>query len=176
MPCGNLLTSFQLQRANAADHPYVRMLDTPKRTRIRTFQRCVHLDLAGQAPADIQMLYYYIILRQELQGVSAIFFIFRKNSAARRINLHRSHYFPAKKYRTAALPKQNRRTDHFAYACSGAPTGHVSAQAPQSRQVSASITYLPSPSEIAPAGHASAQAPHWMQASLIAYAITVYLL
>jgi len=58
-------------------------------------------------------------------------------------------------------------------ACSGAPTGHASAQAPQSRQVSASITYLPSPSEIAPAGQASAQAPHWMQASLIAYAITV---
>jgi hypothetical protein len=32
-----------------------------------------HYDLAGQAPADIQMLYYYIILPRKKQGVSAIF-------------------------------------------------------------------------------------------------------
>lgn len=53
------------------------------------------------------------------------------------------------------------------YSCSGAPTGQVSAQAPHSMQVSGSITYLPSPSEIAPTGHAPAQAPQAMHSSLI---------
>jgi hypothetical protein len=61
------------------------------------------------------------------------------------------------------------------YACSGAETGQVSAQAPHSMQVSASISYLPSPSEIAETGHASAQAPQAMQASVILYAILGHL-
>jgi hypothetical protein len=42
-------------------------------------------------------------------------------------------------------------------------------------QVSASISYLPSPSEIAETGHASAQAPQAMQASVILYAILGHL-
>jgi hypothetical protein len=62
------------------------------------------------------------------------------------------------------------------YASTGASTGHESAQAPQSMQVSASITYLPSPSEIAPVGHSAAQAPQAMQSSEILYAIGLYLL
>ena len=57
------------------------------------------------------------------------------------------------------------------YACCGAPTGQTSAQAPQSIHVSASITYLPSPSEIAPTGHSPAQAPQLMHSSEILYAI-----
>jgi hypothetical protein len=57
------------------------------------------------------------------------------------------------------------------YSASGAPTGHSAAQEPQSMHLSASITYLPSPSEIASTGQASAQAPHMMQASEILYAI-----
>lgn len=58
----------------------------------------------------------------------------------------------------------------------GAPTGQVPAQAPQSMQASASITYLPSPSEIAFTGQPSAQAPQAMQSSEITYAIIIYLL
>lgn len=42
-------------------------------------------------------------------------------------------------------------------------------------QVASSITYLPSPSEIALTGHASAHAPQEMQASVIVYAITGHL-
>lgn len=61
------------------------------------------------------------------------------------------------------------------YASEGAPTGHVPAHAPQLMQVSASITYLPSPSEIAFTGQPSAQAPQAMQSSEITYAISVYL-
>ena len=38
-------------------------------------------------------------------------------------------------------------------------------------QVSASITYLPSPSEMAETGHSSEQAPHATHSSLITYAI-----
>ena len=53
------------------------------------------------------------------------------------------------------------------YSAEGAETGHTSAQAPQSMQVSASISYFPSPSEIAVTGHPSAQAPQLMQASEI---------
>ena len=49
----------------------------------------------------------------------------------------------------------------------GAPTGQVPAQAPQSMQVSGSITYLPSPSEIAPTGQSLAQAPQAIHSSLI---------
>lgn len=57
------------------------------------------------------------------------------------------------------------------YSCAGAPTGHVSAQVPQSMHLSASISYLPSPSLIASTGHSAAQAPHEMQSSEILYAI-----
>ncbi len=59
------------------------------------------------------------------------------------------------------------------YSALGASTGQASAQAPHSMQASASITYLPSPSEIASTGHSAAQAPHEMQASSIMYAIEV---
>jgi len=51
------------------------------------------------------------------------------------------------------------------YSAAGAETGHVPAQAPQSIHVSASITYLPSPSEIAPTGHSPAHAPQLMHSS-----------
>ena len=54
-----------------------------------------------------------------------------------------------------------------AYSAAGAPTGQVSAQFPQSMQVAASITYFPSPSEIASTGHSEAQAPQEMHSSLI---------
>ncbi len=56
------------------------------------------------------------------------------------------------------------------YAC-GAPTGQTLAQDPQSIQVSGSITYLPSPSEIAFTGHSASQAPQLIHSSLITYAI-----
>lgn len=61
------------------------------------------------------------------------------------------------------------------YSAEGADTGQVSAQAPQSMQVAASITYLPSPSEIAFTGQPSAQAPQLMQSSEILYAIGKHL-
>jgi len=54
--------------------------------------------------------------------------------------------------------------------CCGAPTGQVSAHAPHSVQVSASITYFPSPSEIALTGHSASHAPQEMQSSFITYA------
>jgi len=38
-----------------------------------------HLDLAGQGPADIQMLYYYITSSPKKQGVPCNFFTLRKN-------------------------------------------------------------------------------------------------
>jgi hypothetical protein len=47
----------------------------------------------------------------------------------------------------------------------------VLAQAPQEMQVSASITYLSSPSEIAFTGQSAAHAPQEMHSSLITYAI-----
>jgi hypothetical protein len=59
------------------------------------------------------------------------------------------------------------------YACWGAPTGHASAQEPQSMQVSASITYTPSPSEIASTGHSAAHAPQPMQSSVILNAMVI---
>ena len=62
-------------------------------------------------------------------------------------------------------------TVHNAYSAAGAPTGHTSAQAPQSMHFSASITNLPSPSEIASTGQPSAQAPQEMHSSEILYAI-----
>ena len=58
-----------------------------------------------------------------------------------------------------------------AYSAAGAPTGQVSAHAPHSMHLSASIAYLPSPSAIASTGHSAAQAPQEMQSSLILYAI-----
>jgi hypothetical protein len=58
----------------------------------------------------------------------------------------------------------------------GASTGQASAQAPHSMQASASITYLPSPSEIASTGHSAAHAPQEMQSSLMMYAIVNILL
>ena len=61
------------------------------------------------------------------------------------------------------------------YSALGAPTGHTPAQAPHSTQASASITYFPSPSEIAPTGHSPAQAPQLMQSSEIIYAIYKHL-
>ena len=57
------------------------------------------------------------------------------------------------------------------YFCEGAATGQTSAQAPQSVQVLASITNLPSPSEIALTGHSASQTPHEIHSSLIIYAI-----
>jgi hypothetical protein len=62
------------------------------------------------------------------------------------------------------------------YSWAGAPTGQVPAQAPHSMHLSGSITYLPSPSEIASTGHSDWQAPHMMHSSEITYAIVVYLL
>jgi hypothetical protein len=62
------------------------------------------------------------------------------------------------------------------YASWGAPIGQASAQAPQATQVSASISYLPSPSVMQPMGHASTQAPQDTQSSLILNAILIYLL
>ena len=55
------------------------------------------------------------------------------------------------------------------YSALGASTGQFSAQEPQSMHLSASISYLPSPSVIAPTGQFSAQAPQEMQSSLILY-------
>ena len=59
----------------------------------------------------------------------------------------------------------------FPYASAGAPTGQTPAQAPQEMQVSASITYLPSPSLMAETGHSSAQEPQATHSSLITYAM-----
>lgn len=48
-----------------------------------------------------------------------------------------------------------------------APTGQVLSQAPQSMQVSGSITYWVSPAEMAPVGQTDSHAPQEMQASEI---------
>ena len=69
-----------------------------------------------------------------------------------------------------------KQVQFFYYSCSGAPTGQTEAQAPHSRQASASITYEESPSEMQLTGHSEAQAPQLMQASLILYAIRTHLL
>ena len=53
------------------------------------------------------------------------------------------------------------------YGASIASDGQTSTQAPQSVQVSASITYLPSPSLIASTGHSLSHAPQEMHSSLI---------
>ena len=88
------------------------------------------------------------------------------------------------------LPRANRRArgkrkgpaglaKPFLHCCKdhsalGAPTGHTPAHAPHSMQVSASMTYLPSPSEIALTGHSAAQAPQAMHSSEILYAMVKY--
>ena len=51
--------------------------------------------------------------------------------------------------------------------------GQTAAQAPHSMQAEASITYLPSPSEMAETGHSAEQAPQLMQSSVILYAMVV---
>ena len=55
----------------------------------------------------------------------------------------------------------------YHYSALGAETGQTSAQAPQSMQVAASITYLSSPAVIALTGHSLSQAPQLMHSSLI---------
>ncbi len=57
-----------------------------------------------------------------------------------------------------------------------APTGQPASQAPQSMQVAASITYFPSPSEIAFTGHCAAHEPQLMHESFITCAIFGFLL
>ena len=57
------------------------------------------------------------------------------------------------------------------YASTIAPVGHVPSQAPQSMQVSASMTYWESPWLIASTGQEEAQLPQLMQVSLITRAI-----
>ena len=51
-----------------------------------------------------------------------------------------------------------------------ASTGQSAAQAPHSMQLLGSISYLPSPSEMAPTGQVSLQLPQLMQSPLITYA------
>ena len=55
-----------------------------------------------------------------------------------------------------------------------ASLGQVSAQLPQLKQASASITYLSAPSLIALTGQTSAQQPQLIQLSLITYAMNRY--
>ena len=55
----------------------------------------------------------------------------------------------------------------------GAATGQTEAQAPQSMQISASITWMLSPSVIASTGHAAIHAPQLTHSSLIKYAIAI---
>ena len=61
-----------------------------------------------------------------------------------------------------------------AYSAFGAPTGQTDAQAPHSMQVSASITYLSSPAEIADTGHSDSQVPQDTHSSPILYAMIFY--
>ena len=62
-----------------------------------------------------------------------------------------------------------------AYSATGASTGQVAAQEPQSMQSSLLISYFPSFSLIASTGHSAAHAPQPMQASVITYAIKIHL-
>ena len=57
------------------------------------------------------------------------------------------------------------------YFCAGAPTGQTSEQAPQSMHFSGSMSYLPSPSEIACTGHSGSHAPQLMHSSEMLYAM-----
>ena len=52
-----------------------------------------------------------------------------------------------------------------------APVGQAPAQVPHSMQVSAAISYFPSPAEIAPTGHSPSQVPQLTHESEITYAI-----
>ena len=54
-------------------------LHTAKSTETRFFAHAWHLDLAGQGPADIQMLYYYITGLPKKQALFRIFFNPLKN-------------------------------------------------------------------------------------------------
>lgn len=68
-----------LRRANAADHPFVRMLHRPQNTHICVhFASALHCDLADQESAAAQMLYYYIILCKKMQEESGNFFRLRQ--------------------------------------------------------------------------------------------------
>lgn len=81
---------------------------------------------------------------------------------------------PGNAVRRAFFPPLSQQT--YAYSPLGAPTGQTSAQLPHSVQTAGSMTYLPSPSEIADTGHSASHAPHAMQSSLIVYAIEKHLL
>lgn len=59
------------------------------------------------------------------------------------------------------------------YSSSIAPVGHTPAHVPQLMQLSASITYCPSPSAIAPTGHSPTHVPQDTQESEILYAIVL---
>lgn len=60
------------------------------------------------------------------------------------------------------------------YSGCGASTGQTLWHDPQSKQASASISYLPAPSLIAPTGHSDSHAPQAIHASVIMYAIVVH--
>ena len=74
--------------------------------------------------------------------------------------------------RKRPLPYGKGLFSKYHYFSAGAPTGQTPAQAPQLMQVPSSITYLPSPAEIAETGHSASQAPQLMHSSEITYAIT----
>ena len=65
------------------------------------------------------------------------------------------------------------RSVNHNYSAAIAPTGHAPAQVPQSTQVSALISYFPSPAAIAPTGHSPSQVPQLTQESEITYAMSV---
>ena len=88
----------------------------------------------------------------------------KRNPAARRNN----HCIRTEK---RPLPCGKGLFKHANYFSEGAPTGQTPAQAPQLMQVPSSITYLPSPAEIAETGHSASQAPQLMHSSEITYAI-----
>ena len=59
------------------------------------------------------------------------------------------------------------------YSAEIAPVGHSASHVPQTKQVSASITYFPSPSLIASAGHTGAHDPQATHSSEITYAMII---
>jgi hypothetical protein len=85
------------------------------------------------------------------------------------------------KHKNAALEKFTKAAFFIVslswnYSWEIAPTGHPSAQEPQSKHVAASISNLPSPSLIAPAGQVPSHAPQLIHSSEITYAILITLL
>jgi len=65
-------------------------------------------------------------------------------------------------------PRVRRRVSScHPYPAKMASFGHASAQAPQSVQASASITYLSAPSLMASLGHSLSQAPQLTQSSVM---------